>query len=129
MPAAAGGLGVLCLALVVMYLVLAWRRRQVVVATVFNIPTVRIAVAQVAIGTANFAFVAAILYQLLTASAGYAETVVVAYVLGSVTAWMSHVYLVVLRSVLSSPFGFSTPAAATACKCVTRQCRSYSLTN
>jgi uncharacterized membrane protein YbhN (UPF0104 family) len=67
------------------------------------VPNARIATAQIAIGTANFGFVAATLYQLLAGAAAYPETVA-AYVLGNVTALMSHVPggLGVLEYVISS---------------------------
>jgi uncharacterized membrane protein YbhN (UPF0104 family) len=92
MPAAARGVGVVCLALVGTYLVLAWQRRQPVVVGgyTFRMPNVRIAAGQIGIGAANFAFVAAILHQLLAGSVAYTETIA-AYVLGNITAWMSHV--------------------------------------
>jgi uncharacterized membrane protein YbhN (UPF0104 family) len=92
MPAAARGIGVLCLALVGTYLVLAWQRRPPIVVRgyTFRVPDDRMAAAQIAIGAANFAFVAAVLYQLLAGSVEYTTTVA-AYVFGNSTAWLSHV--------------------------------------
>jgi uncharacterized membrane protein YbhN (UPF0104 family) len=86
------GLAVLCLAVVAGYLLLAWRLRRplCIFGHDFGLPTVGLACAQVAVGTANFAFVAAALYQLLAHSATYFE-VVAAYVAGNVAGLLSHV--------------------------------------
>jgi uncharacterized membrane protein YbhN (UPF0104 family) len=102
--AAARGVGVLCLGLAGTYVLLAWRGRPLSIrGRDFRVPNVRIAMAQIAIGTANFAFVAASLHQLLAGAAAYRETVA-AYVLGNVTALISHVPggLGVLEYVISS---------------------------
>ncbi len=70
---------------------LAWWRPPIVIrGYTFRVPDVRMAAAQIAIGTANFAFVAAALYQLLAGSVEYTKTVA-AYVFGNITAWLSHV--------------------------------------
>jgi uncharacterized membrane protein YbhN (UPF0104 family) len=92
MPAAASGVGVLCVALVGAYVLLAWRRRRPfrIGGHDLSLPNARIAAAQIAVGTANFAFVAATLHQLRAGAAEYTETVA-AYVLGNATALVSHV--------------------------------------
>ena len=91
-PAVARGVGVLCLALASLYMLLAWRVRQPlhIRGHKFRLPNVQIAAAQIAVGTANFAFVAATLYQLLAGAVGYPEAVA-AYVLANATALVSHV--------------------------------------
>jgi uncharacterized membrane protein YbhN (UPF0104 family) len=103
--AAARGIGVLCLALSGAYVLLAWRGRRPlsIRGRDFSLPNVRISIAQIGVGTANFAFVAATLHQLLAGSAEYSETVA-AYVLGNATALVSHVPggLGVLEFVISS---------------------------
>jgi uncharacterized membrane protein YbhN (UPF0104 family) len=103
--AAARGIGVLCLGLAGAYVLLAWRRRRPlsIRGHDFSMPNARIAMAQVGVGTANFAFVAATLHQLLAGSAEYTGTVA-AYVLGNATALVSHVPggLGVLEYVISS---------------------------
>ncbi len=88
----ARGIGVLCLALAGAYVLLAWwgPRSVTIRGRDFGMPAARTAMAQIGVGTANFAFVAATLHQLLAGSAEYAETVA-AYVLGNVTALVSHV--------------------------------------
>jgi glycosyltransferase 2 family protein len=104
-PPAARAAGVLCLVPVAFYVLLAWRLRRPlrVRDREFRLPNVRLAVAQVAVGTANFAFVAAALHQLLAGAAGYSETVA-AYVLANASALMSHVPggLCVLEFVIAS---------------------------
>jgi hypothetical protein len=91
-PTAARGVGILCLALVSLYVLVAWRLRRplCIGGHEFRLPNPRIAAVQIAIGTVNFAFVAASIYQLLAGAAGYTETVA-AYVLGNATALLSHV--------------------------------------
>jgi uncharacterized membrane protein YbhN (UPF0104 family) len=91
-PVAARGLGLLCLALVALYIVVSWRRQKPLSLRGHKIqlPGVRIASAQAAIGTVNFAFVAATLHQLLAGTAKYSEAVA-AYVLGNMAALVSHV--------------------------------------
>jgi hypothetical protein len=89
---AARAVAALCLGLAGAYVLLAWRRPRPVTIRghSFSLPSARTAAAQVAVGTANFAFVAASLHQLLAGSSEYAEAVA-AYVLGNVTALLSHV--------------------------------------
>ena len=103
--AAVRGVGVLCLALAGAYVLLAWRRRRPlsIRGHDFSVPDARIAMAQIAVGTANFAFVAATLHQLLAGSAEYSETVA-AYVLANAVGLVSHVPggLGVLEYVISS---------------------------
>jgi uncharacterized membrane protein YbhN (UPF0104 family) len=102
--AAARGVGVLCLALAGTYVLLAWQGRPLSIrGRDYRVPNAQIAMAQIAIGTANFGFVAATLHQLLAGSTAYPQTVA-AYVLGNVTALMSHVPggLGVLEYVISS---------------------------
>jgi glycosyltransferase 2 family protein len=93
MPAAtARALGFLCAGLVGGYVLLAWRVRRPLCFRGHSVglPTVGIAAAQVAVGTANFAFVAAALHQLMAGAADYPE-VVGAYVLANAAALLSHV--------------------------------------
>lgn len=101
-------LGVLCLATVAFYLVLAWwlKAPLVVRGHAFRMPSVELAVGQVLVGTANFACVAGALHQLLAGAAGYPETVT-AYVLGNVAWLVSHVPggLGVLEAVIASLLG------------------------
>jgi uncharacterized membrane protein YbhN (UPF0104 family) len=101
----ARGVGILCLALVSLYVLLAWRLRSplCIRGHEFRLPKPGIAAAQIAIGTVNFAFVAATIYQLLASAVGYSE-IVAAYVLGNATALVSHVPggLGVLEFVISS---------------------------
>jgi hypothetical protein len=89
---AARGVGALCLVLAGSYVLLAWRQRAPfsVRGRDFRLPSVGVAVAQIAVGTTNFAFVAATLHQLLAGSGEYVATVA-AYVLGNATALVSHV--------------------------------------
>lgn len=89
---ASAALGIACLALSALYLLLsAFLRGDVKVRNWrFALPAPRLAVAQIAVGTVNFAFVAACLHQLLSGEAGYMETTA-AYVVGNLTALVSHV--------------------------------------
>jgi uncharacterized membrane protein YbhN (UPF0104 family) len=91
-PLAARGIGALCLVLDAAYIVVAWRKREPlsIRGHEIRLPSVRIACAQVAIGTVNFAFVAATLHQLLAGAAQYSEAVA-AYVLGNMASLVSHV--------------------------------------
>jgi len=91
-PMAARGIGAACLLIVGAYILLAWRRRKPLRLRghEFRLPDVRLAAAQVGVGTVNFAFVAATLYHLLAGAASYGETVG-AYVLANVSALVSHV--------------------------------------
>ncbi len=104
-PAMARAAGTLCLALSCAYVVLAWRRKDPVTVRghTFRLPGARMAAAQVALGTVNFAFVAATLHQLLAGAASLPDTVS-AYVLANVTGLVSHVPggLGVLEFVISS---------------------------
>lgn len=89
---AAVALGGVFLSLGALYLVLAavLRREVKVRSWRFALPTLPIATLQIAVGTLNFAFVAACLHQLLGGKAGYMETTA-AYVVGNLTALVSHV--------------------------------------
>lgn len=91
-PSAALGIGMTCLALVSGYVLLAWKLRRAVCIRghEFRLPNARLAAAQIAIGMANFAFVAGALHQLLAGAAAYSATVT-AYVVGNATALLSHV--------------------------------------
>lgn len=91
-PAAARAIGALCLAFAALYVVLAWRRKEPLRLRghAFRLPHVGMAAAQVAVGTMNFAFVAAALHQLLAGAASYSEAVA-AYVLANLSALVSHV--------------------------------------
>lgn len=84
----------LCLAAPVVYLLLAaFMRRQLHIRRwKLDLPELRLAVPQVALGTLNFACVAACLHQLVAASSQtpYLEVAAV-YVIGNVTALISHV--------------------------------------
>lgn len=85
-------LGLACLLLGVIYLALAAfvRGELKVRSWRFALPRPGIAALQIMVGTANFAFVAACLHQLLKGDAGYMETTA-AYVVGNLTALVSHV--------------------------------------
>lgn len=104
-PAMTRGVGVLCLLLSALYVVLAWRRKEPVTIRghAFRLPSVGMAIAQVVLGTVNFAFVAATLHQLLAGAASLPDTVS-AYVLANITGLVSHVPggLGVLEFVISS---------------------------
>jgi glycosyltransferase 2 family protein len=87
-------LGGVCLALVLAYLALAFVARAPLRlgGWVVPLPSPGLALAQVAVGFANFAFVAAALWQAIAAAtgAGYFD-VVVAYVMGQAAGLVSHV--------------------------------------
>lgn len=87
-------LAVVCLCLPVVYLLLAaFMRRQIRFSRwTLDLPVLPLAAGQVAVGTLNFACVAACLHQLLSAfsDVSYLETASV-YVIGNVTALISHV--------------------------------------
>ena len=88
------GMGASCLAAPIIYLVLSHLLRNPLQIGKWSIrlPPVRLAIPQVAVGTLNFAFVAACLHQLMTAFADLAYLKVAAtYVIGNATALMSHV--------------------------------------
>ena len=91
-PAVARIAGLLCLALVSAYVLLAWKLRWPLTLRghEFFLPRPGIALAQIVVGTANFAFVAAALQSLLTKSASYSETVT-AYVLGNAAGLLTHI--------------------------------------
>lgn len=90
--AASAALGMVCLALGVIYLALAafMRDELKVRSWRFALPPLRLAALQVLVGTINFACVAACLHQLLNGDVGYMETTA-AYVVGNLTALVSHV--------------------------------------
>lgn len=90
--AASLALGLACLAVGAVYLALAaFLRGEVRVRHWrFALPSPGLAALQLAVGTANFAFVAACLHQLLNGDVGYMETTA-AYVVGNLTALVSHV--------------------------------------
>lgn len=104
-PMAARGVGALCLLIVALYVLFAWRREKPfsIRGHEFKMPDVKIAAAQVVIGTINFAFVAGTLHHLLAGAAPYSETVA-AYVLANITGLVSHVPggIGVLEYVISS---------------------------
>ncbi len=114
-PAMARGLGILCLAAVGLYLLLAWRLKEplVVRGHEFRMPSVRIAAGQVALGTANFACVAGALHQLMAGAASYPQTVT-AYVLGNIAGILSHVPggLGVLEFIVGSLLGHAEAIGA-----------------
>ncbi|MEO3384645.1 lysylphosphatidylglycerol synthase domain-containing protein [Mesorhizobium sp. CAU 1741] len=92
--AALTALAVACLAIPAIYLVLAaFMRKQLRFREwTLELPSLPIAAGQVAIGTVNFAFVAACLHQLLLAFSPVAYLKVAAvYVVANVTAIVSHV--------------------------------------
>ena len=90
--AASIALGLACLGVGAAYLALAafLRGEMKVWRWHFALPTPGLAALQILVGTANFAFVAACLHQLLAGKAGYMETTA-AYVVGNLTALVSHV--------------------------------------
>ncbi|UDF30719.1 UNVERIFIED_ORG: lysylphosphatidylglycerol synthase domain-containing protein [Roseateles sp. XES5] len=108
-------LGIACLALSALYLLLsAFLRGDVKVRNWrFALPAPRLAAAQIAVGTVNFAFVAACLHQLLSGEAGYMETTA-AYVVGNLTALVSHVPggLGVLEATIGFLLGGAAPIGA-----------------
>ncbi|MGE3474203.1 MAG: hypothetical protein AB7H70_00200 [Rhodospirillaceae bacterium] len=91
-PFLARSVGALCLALLGLYVFTAWRRKTPlhVRGHEIRLPNARIAMAQVALGIVNFAFVAGTLYQLLAGAASYGQTVS-AYVIANLSALVSHV--------------------------------------
>jgi uncharacterized membrane protein YbhN (UPF0104 family) len=91
-PALARAVGAVCLALLGLYVFVAWRRKAPlhVRGHEIRLPDAPIAVAQVVLGTVNFAFVAGTLYQLLAGAASYSETVA-AYVIANLSGLVSHV--------------------------------------
>src|SRR5690606_25886258 len=87
-------LSTLCLAVPVLYLMLAaFLRRQLRFRSwTLDLPKLPLAAGQVAVGTLNFAFVAACLHQLLLAFSEISYLKVAAvYVIANVTALISHV--------------------------------------
>jgi uncharacterized membrane protein YbhN (UPF0104 family) len=114
-PGTARGVGVVCLAAVGAYLLLAWRLTTplVVRGHEFHMPSVRLAAGQVLVGTANFACVAGALHQLMAGAASYPETVT-AYALGNVAGILSHVPggLGVLEFVIGSILGHAEAIGA-----------------
>lgn len=91
-PAWARAAGVGLLALAAGYVLAAARVRRPLRLRGHEIglPRPRLAAAQIVLGTANFAFVAAVLHQLLAEAVDYGEAASI-YVLGSVAALVSHV--------------------------------------
>ncbi|MBX6367013.1 MAG: UPF0104 family protein [Rhodospirillales bacterium] len=93
-PATARLLGAACLAPLVAYLALCTLATAPLRAGRWSVPVppFRLALAQIAVGLVNFAFVTAALWQSLAAATGarYAD-VVVGYVMGVVAALVSHV--------------------------------------
>jgi len=92
--AATLAIGIACLAVAVIYVALAWflRRPLHLFGWSMQMPDVRLALAQIALGTVNFAFVAACLHQVLSVSVevGYLATVSV-YVLANTATLIAHV--------------------------------------
>jgi uncharacterized membrane protein YbhN (UPF0104 family) len=87
-------LGAGCLLLSALYVVLAavLRRPLAIKRWEIPMPPVKLALAQISIGTMNFCFVAAALYELLTATVGLGYfTVATVYVLANVASLVSHV--------------------------------------
>lgn len=93
-PGLARAVGGLCLAVAVLYILLAMfvRGTLKLFRWSFALPKASLAIGQIAVGTANFACVAACLHQMISgqAEAGYLETTT-AYVVGNLTALVSHV--------------------------------------
>lgn len=91
-PGAARAAGGLLLALSALYLLAARRIRRPLVLRGhrFALPELRIAAAQLALGTVNFAFVAACLHQLMAAGVSYPEAAS-AYVLANIAGLVTHV--------------------------------------
>ena len=91
---AALGIGFACLALAAAWLLLAaFSRRPIRIRRwVIALPSLRLAAAQIVVGTVNFGFVAAALYACIrsVAEVGYTE-VAAAYVIGNTAALVSHV--------------------------------------
>jgi uncharacterized membrane protein YbhN (UPF0104 family) len=88
------GLGAFCLALPVLYLVLAacLRTPLRIKAWSFQLPSVRLACAQIIVGVANFACVAGCLHQTVAAIADVAYPgVVAAYVIANASSLAAHV--------------------------------------
>lgn len=88
------GLGLVCLAVPAIYLILSIvvRRPLRIRRWSLEIPSFRLAIGQVVIGSINFAFVAACLHQALTAVADVAYLGVASvYVIANATALVSHV--------------------------------------
>lgn len=87
-------IAILCLAAPAFYLLLAavMRRQLRIRRWTLDLPELRLALPQVALGTLNFACVAACLHQLIAASSQipYLEVAAI-YVIGNVTALISHV--------------------------------------
>lgn len=86
------GAGIGCLALSAAYVVLACRIRRPLRLRghELGLPKPKLAVLQILIGTVNFAFVAAVLHQLLAGAVDYPQTLAI-YVLSSVATFISHV--------------------------------------
>jgi uncharacterized membrane protein YbhN (UPF0104 family) len=93
-PAVAIALGTVCLAGTALYLGLAAVMRRPLIMKRWEIamPPLKLALAQIAVGSINFCFVAAALYQLMPPASdiGYIEVATV-YVLGNAASIFSHV--------------------------------------
>lgn len=81
-----------CLPLMYVALAAFWRKTIAVFGHEFSLPTVRIAVLQVVLGTLNFIFVAASLHQLLTAisNTGYIKVAAIS-IIANLAAIITHV--------------------------------------
>ncbi len=92
--AAAVGIGIACMSIAAVYLVLSlWLRKPLRIrGWSIEMPSVQLSLAQVVIGPANFAFVAACLHQTLAAVGDVSYLAVAAvYVIANVTSLISHV--------------------------------------
>lgn len=89
---AARAIGTACLLLSALYVTLAWKRTKplTVRGHELYLPSVGIALAQIAVGTVNFALVAGALHMLLAGDGPYTETVA-AYVAANISGLISHV--------------------------------------
>ena len=93
-PGAARALGLVCLAAVLAYVAMAAFVRRVVRIWrwTFEMPSLRLALGQVAVGTVNFTLVATCLYQALASAADIDFIqIVTAYVLANVATLVTHV--------------------------------------
>jgi uncharacterized membrane protein YbhN (UPF0104 family) len=93
-PAGAIALGAASLLLTALYVVLAAVRRRPLAIKRWEIPIppLKLALAQISVGTMNFCFVAAVLYELLPAAVGVGYfDVATVYVLANIASLVSHV--------------------------------------
>lgn len=87
-------IGLACLTVPVAYMVLAafWRRPLTIRGWTLHMPEFKLALAQIAVGSVNFAFVAACLHQTVAAIADVSYISVAAvYVIANITALITHV--------------------------------------